>query len=344
MHGRLELNGRNVRDTSRLRLISTLRYDNLWQKLHSASLMYQVSPENSAEVDVWAGTYSMPIPSTDAKLSFYGVRSASDAAIVGAGAVNIIGMGEIYGLRLIKPLPGLERYHHSMIAGIDYKNFTEDLNLVGSPGIYTPIEYIPFAFQYNSSLRGKESLVSFNLGANFAVRGLGNEHGEFENKRADARPNYFFLTSGVDFEQDLPKNFQFGARLDAQIADTPLINNEQFSLGGMQSVRGYFETQVLSDSGFTGTLELRSPRLAPLTAEYVNRLQAVAFVDGGYGWNRRVLPGNPETLDLASAGLGLRFQLWEYFQGIMDLGFPIISLDNVQAGDPKFHFSVASEF
>ncbi len=344
LHGRLELNGRNVKDTSRLRLISTLRYDNLWQKLHSASLMYQVSPENSAEVDVWAVTYAMPIPSTDAKLAFYGVRSSSDAAIARAGAINIIGRGEIYGLRLIKPLPSLERYFHSMTAGIDYKNFTEDLNLVGNPAISTPIEYIPFSMQYNSSLRGKESLTSFNLGANFAVRGLGNEPGEFENKRADARPNYFFLTSGLNFEQDLPEDFQFASRLTAQAADTPLINNEQFSLGGMQSVRGYFETQALSDSAFTGTLELRSPRLVPVNVEYVNKLQAVAFVDGGYGWNRRVLPGNPETYDLASAGLGLRFQLWEYFQGVLDLGFPLISLGAVKSGDPKFHFIVATEF
>jgi len=344
LHGRLELNGRNVKDTSRLRLISTLRYDNLWQELHSASLMYQVSPENSAEVDVWAGTYSMPIPSTDAKLALYGVRSSSDAAIASAGALNVIGIGEIYGLRLIKPLPGLEHYFHSMIAGVDYKSFTENLNLVGNPTINTPIDYIPFSLQYNSSYRGKESLASFNLGSNFAVRGLGNEPGEFENKRADSRPNYFYLTSGVNFEQDLPEDFQFAGRLTAQVADTPLINNEQFSLGGMQSVRGYFETLALSDSGFTGTLEFRSPRLVPVSVEYVNKLQAVAFVDGGYGWNRRVLPGSPQTVDLASAGLGLRFQLWEYFQGILDLGFPIISLDNVKSGDPKFHFIVASEF
>ena len=344
LHGRLELNGRNTNSTSRLRLVSTIRYDNLWQKLHSASLMYQVSPENSKEVDVWAGTYSMPIPYTDAKLAFYGVRSSSDAGIASAGALNVIGLGEIYGLRLIKPLPGLDHYFHSMIAGIDYKNFEENLNLVGADTINTPIDYIPFTLQYNSSLRGKESLASFNLGANFAIRGLGNEPGEFENKRADARPNYFYLTSGVNFEQDLPEDFQFASRLTAQIADSPLISNEQFSLGGALSVRGYFETQALADSGFTGSLEVRSPRLLPVSIDYVNKLQAIAFVDGGHGWNRRVLPGNPETYALASAGFGMRFQIWEYFQGILDLGFPLISLDTVKSGDPRFHFNVATEF
>ena len=45
--GSLELNGRNTENTTRSRLIASLRYDNLWQAFHSASLQYQVSPENT---------------------------------------------------------------------------------------------------------------------------------------------------------------------------------------------------------------------------------------------------------------------------------------------------------
>ena len=51
LHGSIALNGRNTSSTSLLRLVSSLHYDNLWQKLHSASLMYQVAPENREEVD-----------------------------------------------------------------------------------------------------------------------------------------------------------------------------------------------------------------------------------------------------------------------------------------------------
>ena len=42
LHGSVELNARNSVNTSRLRLIGQIRYDNLWQRLHSASLQYQV--------------------------------------------------------------------------------------------------------------------------------------------------------------------------------------------------------------------------------------------------------------------------------------------------------------
>lgn len=344
LHGRVELNGRNTSSTSLLRLVSSLHYDNLWQKMHSASLMYQVSPQNSDEVDVWAGTYVMPVPSTDAKLAFYAVSSSSSAQIASAGALSVVGIGNIYGARIIKPLPGLDDYFQSLTLGVDYKDFKEDLNLIGADTIKTPISYLPFMVQYASSLKGKESLASFNIGVNFSVRGLGNDQQEFENKRFNARSNYSVITGGASFTQALPYGMEFFGRFSGQAADSPLISNEQFSLGGMQSVRGYFETQALADDGLIGSVELRSPHLAPRYMDTVNKLQALVFMDGGRGWIQDALPGSAKTSELASAGLGMRFQVWKYFVGVLDLGFPLASLGPVQKGDPKLHFNVATEF
>jgi hemolysin activation/secretion protein len=345
LHGRVELNGRNTSSTSRLRLVSSLHYDNLWQRLHSASLMYQVSPENSDEVDVWAGTYAMPIPSTDAKLALYAVSSSSNAQVASVGALSVIGIGEIYGLRFIKPLPGIDNYSHSFTLGVDYKNFKEDLNLIGADNpISTPIDYLPFMAQYSSSIQDEKLRAAFNIGVNFAFRGLGNEPVEFDRKRLNAKPNYAYITAGTNVNYDLPEDMELAGRLSGQVADSPLISNEQFSLGGMTSVRGYFETQALADDGITGSIELRSPRLAPLSLDYFDKLQALVFIDGGYGRIRRPISGNPTNYSLASTGVGLRFQMVKYLTGILDLGIPLISLNSVQAGHPKFHFIVATEF
>jgi hemolysin activation/secretion protein len=345
LHGRIELNGRNTSSTSRLRLVTSLHYDNLWQRLHSASLTYQVSPENNQEVDVWAGTYAMPIPETDAKLAFYAVSSSSNAQVASTGALSVIGIGEIYGLRFIKPLTGLDNYSHSLTLGVDYKSFEENLNLIGADNaISTPIDYIPFMAQYNSTLNGDHSQTSFNVGLNFAFRGMGNEPEEFENKRFNSRPNYAYLTAGANYVQDLPMDMEFAGRISGQVAESPLISNEQFSMGGMQSVRGYFETQALADDGFTGSLELKSPRLAPLSLDYIDKLHALVFVDGGYGTIKEALPGNKNSFALASTGLGIQFQVWKYFSGILDLGIPLLDLNSVQTGHPKLHFSIASEF
>lgn len=344
LHGSVALNGRNTSSTSLLRLVSTLHYDNLWQKFHSASFTYQVSPEESDEVDVMVGTYSLPIFDNAAKLALYAVSSSSTAQIASAGALSVVGIGEIYGARIIKPLPTLKRYSHSLVAGFDYKDFKEDLNLIGADTLKTPITYLPFTLQYNSSIRGEKSFTTFNLGVNFSVRGLGNDAAEFENKRLDARPNYSYLQSGLNFTHDLPYGMEFFGRFSGQLADSPLISNEQYSLGGMQSIRGYFETQALTDDGLTGSFEWRSPRLVSNKLDYINKMQALVFLDAGKGWTQKNLKGTPATNELASAGLGVRVQAWKYLIGVLDIGFPLIDLQPVQQGDPKVHFNIATEF
>ncbi len=344
LHGRLELNGRNTSSTSRLRLVTSLRYDNLWQAMHSASLMYQVSPENSDEVDVWAGTYAMPLFNSDARLAVYAVHSSSSAQIASAGALSVIGIGDIYGARLVKPLTELGSYYHSATLGVDYKDFQEDLNLIGSDSIKTPIAYTPFLAQYSGSLRGKASMTSFDLGLHFSVRGLGNDQAQFENKRFLAKSNFMYLSGDLKFQHELPLGMELSSHFSGQLADSPLISNEQFSLGGAQSVRGYFETQALADDGVFASLELHSPHLGPEDWDYLDSLKLLAFIDAGRGWIQNPLPGNVNGNTLSSGGVGLHFKLWKQLSGAFDVGIPFVSLAPVRSGEPGVHFNIATEF
>ncbi|GAB6142013.1 ShlB/FhaC/HecB family hemolysin secretion/activation protein [Methylosoma difficile] len=344
LHGKVELNGRNTSSTSLLRLISSVHYDNLWQKMHSASLMYQVSPEESQEVDVWAGTYAMPLTDSGARLALYAVSSSSSSQVASAGSLSVLGIGKIYGIRLVKPLTGLDSYSHSFTIGADYKDFQEDLVLQGSDSLKTPIAYVPFMAQYSGSVRDKGSFTTFNTGINFSLRGVGNDQAEFENKRFKARANYAFITAGVTHTHDLPLDMRFIGKLNGQAADSPLISNEQFSLGGMQSIRGYFETQALADNAVSASFELLSPHLAPLSVDAINKLNALVFIDGGSGWIKDAIPGNKTHYELASAGVGMRIQMLKFISGNLDVGFPMIDLDPVKSGDPKVHFNIVSEF
>ncbi|WP_225616007.1 ShlB/FhaC/HecB family hemolysin secretion/activation protein [Methylomonas albis] len=344
LHGRIELNGRNTSSTSRLRLVSSLRYENLWQAMHSASLMYQVSPEDNKEVDVWAGTYAMPLLDDGTRFAFYAVSSSSNSQIASAGALSVIGIGNIYGARLVKPLKALDDYYHSATLGVDYKDFQEDLKLLGADSIATPISYAPFLAQYSGNLRGKESSTTFDLGLHFSVRGLGNKQQQFEDKRVFARADYMYLTGDLKYQRDLPLGMELVSHFSGQAADSPLISNEQFSLGGAQSVRGYFETQALADDGVFGSLEIHSPHLGLSDWEFVNKLKVLAFLDGGRGWIKNTLPGNVKSYTLSGAGVGVHFQLWKQLSGVFDVGIPFTSLAPVQSGDPRLHFNLATEF
>jgi hemolysin activation/secretion protein len=98
-------------------------------------------------------------------------------------------------------------------------------------------------------------------------------------------------------------------RTDVQIANDPLLSLEQFAVGGMDTVRGYRENQLVRDNGVVSSLEVRIPilpdRLGPHAIEFV------PFVDYGHSWN---VDATPSPKNLASIGMGLRYAFKDWFR------------------------------
>jgi hemolysin activation/secretion protein len=344
LHGSVEINGKNNENTTRTRLIAAVRYDNLWQRFHSASLQYQVTPENYDEVEVWAGTYVFPTGIADTRLAVYGIGISSTTDIASAGALNVVGSGSIYGFRLVKPLKARENFFHSFTFGMDYKDFDESLALLGQDTQRTPITYVPFMLGYEAGLKGERYISSLNLETNFSIRGLGNEQQEFEDKRFTARSNYLYLTGEFRHQQLLPYDLRLIGRLSGQVTESPLISNEQFSAGGVGSVRGYHQTEVLGDHGVNASLELYSPPLEPANWDFVQSLRALIFTEGAKLWVVKPLPGTPREYELASAGAGLRLQVFKHLSGELDWAYPFIRVNRIDPGEQRVDFRVSYEF
>lgn len=268
LHGSLELNNRCSKNTTELRLNAMLRYDNLWQREHSASLQYQTSPKDSSEVQVIAGSYGLPSWwHDDHRLALFGVWSDSDTAF--GDGFRTVGKGYTLGGRYIMPLAAYERhYTHNVSLGFDYKNFYETSYL--DETISTPISYLPFAISYQGTAPGEGGTSRFHAGLNFSFRGLVNHRQEFETKRYRGQANYVYLRLGLEREQQLPFGLRLDGKVDGQLADQPLVSNEQMVAGGMDSVRGYKESAAAGDDGIHLSFELLATRLlTPLLEEAV---------------------------------------------------------------------------
>jgi hemolysin activation/secretion protein len=346
LHGKVEVNGRNTTSTERLRTAATLRYDNLWQKFHSASFMYQVSPENPKQVEVLVGSYVMPVFESGQRLAFFAVNSSSNS-VANAGALSVVGAGDLYGLRYVSPIATpIKNYFQTVTAGFTYKDFKQNLNGATVNELFrqTPITYVPFVLGYNGNIQDEQSRLSFNINANFSIRNLGNRQSQFNNTRYQAKANYAYLTAGVEYKRNLPHGMSFEGRFNGQVANSPLIPNEQFSLGGQQSVRGYYETQVLADDGVQASLELYSPKLDVWDWAEQENIRGVVFVDAGRGWLKSTLNGSPSQFDLASVGTGFRMQLWKTLTANFDIAVPFTNQTRVERGNPRLHFQVFTEF
>src|SRR5205823_13630422 len=93
-------------------------------------------------------------------------------------------------------------------------------------------------------------------------------------------------------------------RLNAQFSNNPLFNIEQFVLGGMDTVRGYIENDILRDNGVFGSIEARLPIW--YGKEHKPVLMVAPFFDIGSGWNVKSNDAPYTQLEtLPSVGPGL---------------------------------------
>ena len=339
LHGSLELNNRASHDTTHLRLNGSLRYDNLWQKEHSLSLQYQTSPEDADEVQLITGSYSMPSPlDDDHMLVLYGLHSDSDVAT--ADGFTVVGKGEVYGLRYLANLPPLESYLHTLTLGVDSKNFLEDIE-----NDEERVRYLPFHMAYTGIFPDKGGQTRFSTGINVALRSMGSDVGDFEKKRLHASGNYVVFTAELERRQKLGKGWHLMARVDGQTADQPLISNEQYTAGGMDSVRGYKESESSGDEALHATVELSAPDLGPALklGDYLE-MTPYLFYDGVALRRIDPAPGMDENTSFQGAGAGVRGHLFRHISYRLDWATALDDTQKTDNGSQRFYFKVAHTF
>lgn len=342
LHGGIELNDRYSGQTSRTRLAGNLRYDNLWQRQHGIAVQFQVSPQETRESRVVSGTYTLPVGDDDAVLALYALRSRSDVAAI--GALNVVGNGTLLGARHVMPLPARPGFVHSLTLGVDRKDFAETVVLLGADSLSTPIRYAPMLVQYAATEFDERRLLQVDAAAGFAARGfLGNDDLAFGNKRFKASANYAHLRLGLAWTRSFGSHVNLHARFEGQAASGPLISNEQFAVGGVDTVRAYRESEALGDDGARMTAEVRLPfgerSRGPGADTYV-----VAFLDAAALRIQEPLPAQRDRFRLAGAGLGLRFKAASGFGLALDAARALRDGTTTRDGDSRFHVRVTYDF
>lgn len=100
-----------------------------------------------------------------------------------------------------------------------------------------------------------------------------------------------------------------------------MLTPEQFSIGGIDSVRGYRQNQTVADNGILGSVEVRFP----LTSN-PEVLQVAPFFDIGKVWNNQ--NSDPDITTIASLGLGVRWLIQPDLSLRLDYGIPLTKIEN----------------
>jgi hemolysin activation/secretion protein len=255
----------------------------------------------------------------------------------------VIGKGQIAGLRLLLPLTMEAGFNQSLSVGMDYKDFTQNL-LVSGATSQVPLTYYPITGSYQGNWTGTGADTGLTASAVLGTRGLGSDAAAFEANRAFAQPNFFYLRSAATHLHELPLGMQAWAHLQAQATPDPLVPNEQFGLGGLDTVRGYQESEVLGDNAASLQLELRSPSLADTIGVPLNELRFHAFSDLGAVSINQPLPQQQRLYWLQSVGAGLRIRVYEHFNGSLEDAVALANGSNTRGGTNRVLFRFYGDF
>ena len=341
LHASLELNDRYSQDTSRLRLSGMVRYDNLWQRQHSLSLNFLTSPENVSEVQVFSANYLMRFDDSDALLAMYGVKSNSSVSSL--GGINILGKSTILGARFIKPLPGLDSFYHSIAFGVDYKDIQQTVEF--GKTYDTPVSYMPLSTVYSATWQDTSGITQLGAGVTVGLRGLVADEAEFKAKRLNtvtntyAKPDFFIFKADLTRTQSLPWGAQGYAKVDGQFSGDLLVPNEQYLVGGADTVRGYLEAQAAGDKGLHSTIELRTPPLLTNVA-WLQDFKLLGFYDVAQLTVIDPSAGQAGNITLSGAGLGLRMKAWKHLNVNFDLAVPLKDYGVTKEGDLTSHMRI----
>ena len=358
LHVTAGINDDHSPNTDPLRVDGSLRATDLWGRGHTVSASFVVAPQSPKQSTVFSGSYMAPFIGTPWSVLLYGYRSNSNVAAL--GGTTVLGNGYQIGLRGIYKLP-VQTTSQSISFGFDFKNFKQNLLVDSANASSTPIEYVPAVVEYTIAGQGEHSQFDVTLGVTGGLRlikkgqwqsctdSLGDSYScfvdQFNVKALNAKENFVHGNITANAQFSTKSDFVFKLGLSGQVADSHLVANEQFGLGGFGSLRGYMQSEAVADNGIDTQLDLQLPALTSQFGRFDNELRFYTFVDSGYTWLiPPVLANQTRHFFLLSAGGGVKLRLFDHLTGDLVAGVPLRSGPDSGKYDPRFTFQIKSEF
>jgi len=383
LHGSVDFNNNYTPGSPNTRMDASLSYGNLWGLGHEAGVHYQFVPRTSefSDVQIWAGTYRMPMPWDDRQqlFAYYAKSDTTNAAATGGG-ISILGKGNNSGLRYIVPLPqidGFRQFSQDLTLGVDHKDVMNTVS-ASTANIVTPIKYLPFSVVWDGTLSGEQVLSTARVGVDFNFAGMieGGSKDDFRINRGGLVPNspvngdYQIYTLALSHTLRMPAvlttlaagrfvplprpegsffdDWTLNLSMRGQVASQPLIATEQFAAGGIDSVRGYLQSEKFGDDAYDLQFTLATPFYRNFFgglfgSRLAERAQLLAFWDNADLWLLND-PSQPKKIHsrLEGAGLGIRLGLLDHLNAEFLLAKPLVQTED--SDRIRYHFRVVVGF
>jgi hemolysin activation/secretion protein len=310
--------------TGKYRLGAVMQHSNLLDRDIVGTLQLQTSPGHEDEVQI--ASMSLRAPWYRAGLTFDASLTSSsvDSGTIktAAGDYLISSSGLNVGLKVTRLLPRWGEWEPRVTAGWDLKHVDSRVTAAegGSSSLVPDIWLRPVSVLLAAQRRDDKTAIAAQVNLARNVPGSGRSAASVfaePGLRAGANPDYTVLRAQVAVTWDLGPQGSVTAQWNGQWTRDLLVPAEQFSIGGIGSVRGF------NGRGATGDVGQRV----------------------GVEWSsNRPLPEETARTTLAGAGVGLRLTWRDQLSLRADLGVVAEGAQLARRGEYFLHVSLSYAF
>ena len=315
------------------------------------SVMYQAPWERGIEEEYAVfGSYDFPIFTPRLRLNLYSGYSQFDIPEAG---INFLGNGSFYGSVLSYNVLQVSSWFIDVTGSLS----SERSKVTPSLGITSDVDMELWGVGVN--LHHSDDMSNTSLTFNRSENMGGSDKDSFEDARPDTDPDFAIYNFGATHSQylDSAKVNRISASFRSITSDERLVPAKMTTFGGLYSVRGYEEDEIVADGGIliSGQYEFdlvkvgqanrdQSSELKESEKPLLRKLAPVAFIDSGRAKTKQSIAGELAVQELCSVGTGLIIETWDNFSAAMYYGWALRGTDETDRGDGRLNMSFMMRF
>jgi hemolysin activation/secretion protein len=189
----------------------------------------------------------------------------------------------------------------------------------------------------------------------------GSSRKEFNLARLNADPHFTIYTASAAHSQYLDSNKinRLSGSFQLIIPEERLVPAKMTGFGGLYSVRGYEEYEIVADGGILASgqyefdlvkysegLDSHNTNVRKSSREkpWLRKLAPLVFIDYGRAVNKDPVPGEQKVQKLCSVGTGAIVELGDNLSAGIYYGWALESTDKTDRGDGRLSLTILYRF
>jgi len=308
--------------------------------------VYQARPDSTFdETYALYGSYDFPLLGPRLRLNLFGGYSQFDISPQ-AGDISFLGNGDFYGGTLRYNVFQIDKWFFDVTGTLSHERSKITPSLFPE-WLRTDIKMDLWG--YGIDIHHRDDMSDTSLAFNRIDSFGGSDQDEFILARTNAERDFSILTTTARHSQYLEEDKiqRLSSSFQWITPDERLVPAKMTAFGGMYSVRGYDEYEIIADGGILASAQYEFDLVAYDKSKNVNKtgpeqtgqkkpflrkLAPLAFLDYGLAKMEDALTTENADQELCSVGGGILVELGDNFSGVVYYGYPLIETEDTRTG------------